>query len=77
MADSKELEKKGYDFIRGLVTKVKKPIKKLVKRLSDIENKLHFKSYLVDFGERDEDIYISTYPKSGTTLTQVILYCLT
>lgn len=76
MADQKELEKKGYDYLRLIVGKIKKPVSKLVGKLSTMENRLHFKSYLVDFGERDEDIYISTYPKSGTTLTQVIVYSL-
>ncbi len=32
---------------------------------------------MVEFGQREDDIYVATYMKSGTTLTQMILYQLT
>ena len=36
--------------------------------------KVNSMMYWMEFGRRDSDIYIVTFPKSGTTLTQVILY---
>lgn len=45
-----------------------------VKRFAD---QLHFEQYKMKFGEQDSDIYIVTYPKSGTTLLQMIMYQLT
>lgn len=47
------------------------------RRLMRVAERLDFLLYRKEFGERDDDIYIITYPKSGTTLTQVILYQLT
>jgi hypothetical protein len=47
------------------------------KRVHRAVLKLKFLSYQIEFGERDSDIYIVTYPKSGTTLMQMLLYQLT
>jgi hypothetical protein len=38
---------------------------------------LKYLKYTIEFGERDDDIYVATYMKSGTTWMQMILYQLT
>lgn len=43
-------------------------------RLYKVKKRLDYEKYLLEFGQRDDDIYITTFPKSGTTLTQSILY---
>ncbi len=35
------------------------------------------KKLMTDFGQRDSDIYVASYPRSGTTLMQMILYQMT
>jgi len=45
-----------------------------IKRIAD---DLYFEQFKMKFGEQDTDIYIVTYPKSGTTLLQMILHQLT
>lgn len=45
-----------------------------IKRFAD---NLHFEQFKMKFGEQDSDIYIVTFPKSGTTLLQMILHQLT
>ena len=67
----------GYELIAKLFLKIGKIISRLGGWFINRANKLHFEQYKLRFGERDDDIYISTYPKSGTTMMQVILYQLT
>jgi len=38
---------------------------------------LKFMKFDVSFGQRDDDIYISSFPKSGTTWMQMLMYQLT
>lgn len=42
-----------------------------------IVHELEFMKYELQFGERDDDIYVATYLKSGTTWMQMLLYQLT
>lgn len=43
----------------------------------DLEFEYRYRRYVAEFGQADSDIYISTFSKSGTTWTQIILYQLT
>jgi hypothetical protein len=45
--------------------------------LREWEFERRYRRYLAEFGEADSDIWVSTYSKSGTTWTQIILYQLT
>jgi hypothetical protein len=77
MEKDNQYEEKGYVLIIKLLKSLNKFFTGIAAYFSGLENKIYFQKYKLRFGERDSDIYISTFPKSGTTLTQVILYCLT
>lgn len=64
-------------FSYKLVSFAHKLIHKLGKNISKAAEELNYLKFKMDFGERDDDIYIITFPKSGTTLMQMMLYQLT
>jgi Sulfotransferase domain len=75
MAHQKEDIEKDFTYIGyNKLYKLALRISGKFKRLAD---KLYFEQFKMKFGEQDSDIYIVTFPKSGTTLLQMILYQLT
>lgn len=70
LSKSGKLTFKIVDFLANFTGNLSKKLKQ-----STIE--LNFLKYQMLFGERDSDIYISTFPKSGTTLLQMMLYQMT
>ncbi len=77
MSKAKINEFKGYEILANVFLKIHRTINKFSGQFYRIADKLRFEQYKILFGERDDDIYISTYPKSGTTVMQMILYQLT
>ena len=50
---------------------------KIINRCNSAAKDLNYLMYQMRFGEREDDIYIVSYPKSGTTRMQMLLYQLT
>jgi len=48
-----------------------------IQRLINVKKVINYKIYMDDFGYDKSDIYIVTYPRSGTTLLQMMLYQIT
>jgi len=74
---NKKAEFLGYKLLSKLLAKIHKVIFKFGSHFLRLADRLSFEQYKMVFGEREDDIYIVTYPKSGTTLMQVVLYHLT
>ncbi|MCB2195512.1 MAG: sulfotransferase domain-containing protein [Bacteroidetes bacterium] len=73
----KNIEYIGYGALSNILLKIFKVISRFASKFAKQADKLRFEQYKMIFGERDDDIYIASYPKSGTTLMQMILYQLT
>lgn len=73
----KSIEYIGYGKLSNLCKSTYKRINKIAVSFGKLADKINFEQYKMIFGERSDDIYIATYPKSGTTLMQMILYHLT
>ncbi|MGD2035265.1 MAG: sulfotransferase domain-containing protein [Bacteroidales bacterium] len=71
------MEDQTKTFAYKLVRFAHKLINKLGKNISKAAEELNYLKFKMEFGEQDDDIYIITYPKSGTTLMQMLLYQLT
>lgn len=77
MDSTQSKEFSGYGVLANIFLKIHKQINKTSAKFKRLADKMRFEQYKMMFGERDDDIYIITYPKSGTTMTQMILYQLT
>lgn len=60
-----------------LADKLIKPLNWVGKKILALTRELKFFQYRLKFGQREDDIYIVTFVKSGTTLMQMMLYQMT
>jgi hypothetical protein len=51
-----------------------KKVDKWINKLLKLKTFITYSIYMGDFGYKKSDIYVVTYPRSGTTLLQMILY---
>lgn len=77
MGKEKSLEYIGYGVLCSLLISIHITISKFGGQFLKLSDRLNFERYKMKFGERDDDIYIASYPKSGTTMMQMILFHLT
>ena len=76
MTDS-NFEIKTLDTASALTMRMVESLENFTSRLKRFSARLRFMKYEIQFGERDEDIYVVSFLKSGTTWMQQTLYQLT
>ena len=64
-------------FLQKITSKLSFFFDRVSKRFAKASLEFNTMKYHMKFGERDSDIYVVTYPKSGTTLMQMLVYQLT
>lgn len=78
---SEEIEKSkeyiGYKELAGINKRIHLAIHKFGLKFKRLSDRFTFEQFKMKFGERDDDIYIVSFPKSGTTLMQMMLYQMT
>lgn len=67
----------GYEIMANISRKIYTTINRVAVVFGKKADKFKFEQYKLKFGERHDDVYIATHPKSGTTLMQMIMYQLT
>ena len=77
MVKTNKFEYAGYGILSNILRGIHKALNRIISRFLRLADKLRFEQYKMKFGQRDSDIYIVSYPKSGTTKMQMILYQLT
>ncbi len=73
----RSIEYIGYEKLYQLFKRIYLFISKLNRKARKITDNIYFAQYMMKFGQCEDDIYIVAFPKSGTTLMQMILYQLT